>query len=352
MKKILLLIAVLLAQTVSGQVFRGESRLFGLESYVARPSLSKKDVLGRIRFYIGEKGESAYIVISIPHSTEEIDISRNNNVYIEYANDKYSRTMVHSIETNKLSKPYAREKLYETLLECPVDENELCKRRIKKISIETDNGYEFTIKLDWFWGTYMSKSFPDYFAEAKKDALKRKERREFITDTFGENIPDNIKELLEEKYPEKSYNLISLDTVYMPFRPIALLEYAIKEEIADFTDKAEEAQEAGEGCEQLLENGNTAVKEFKEELAQYEDEYNIQYAAEGGNDDYQRTVIEVIGYDGKERITLYTRVGEERPTEFDFEKTAEECRACIKELEEYIQKQRVKENEAGETLAE
>ena len=352
MKKILLLIAVLIAQTVSAQVFCGESRLFGLETYVARPSLSKKDVLGRIRYYIGEKGESTYIVVSIPHSTEEIGISRNNNVYMEYANDKYTKTLVHSIETNKLSKPYAREKLYETLLECPVDEDELCKRRIKRICIETDDGDELTIKMNWFWGTYLCKSFPDYIAEAKKDAEQRKERREFLTETFGENIPDNIKEFLEEKYPEKSYNLISLDTVYMPFRPIALLEYAIKEEIADFTYKTEEVQEAGEGCEQLLESGNTAVKEFKEELAQYEEEYKTQYAAEGGSDDYQRTVIEVIGYDGKEKITLYTRVGEERPTEFDFEKTAEECRACIKELEEYIPKLRVKDNEAGETMAE
>ena len=288
-------------------------------------------------------------MISVPHSTEEIGISRNNNVYMEYANDKYSKTLVHSIETNKLSKPYAREKLYETLLECPVDEDELCKRRIKRICIETDNGDELTIKMDWFWGTYLCKSFPDYIAEAKKDAEKRKERREFLTETFGENIPDKIKEYLKEKYPEESYNLIRLDTVYMPFRPIALLEYAIKDEMADLIYKTEEAEE---GYDQLLERCDTIVQEFKEELAQYEEEYKTQYAAEGGSDDYQLVVIEVIDYNGKEIITLYTRVGEERPTEFDFVKTADECRACIKELEEYIQKLRVKESETGEIMAE
>ena len=118
---------LLLAQTALAQVFRGESKYFGLEDYVARPSESKNDVLGCIRHYIGEKGESSYIVISIPHPTEEIGISRNNNVYIEYANNKYSRSVVHSTATNRLSKQYAREKQYETLLECPVDESELCR---------------------------------------------------------------------------------------------------------------------------------------------------------------------------------------------------------------------------------
>ena len=76
---------------------------------------------------------------------------------------------------------------------------------------------------------------------------------------------------------------------------------------------------------------------FKEKLLQYEDEFKIQYAAEGGEDDYQLVVVDVISHDGKERITLYTRVGEERPTEFDFKKTANECRARIRELEEQLE---------------
>jgi hypothetical protein len=311
-----------------------------------------KDVLGQVRYYIGEKGESAYIVISIPHSTEKIDISRNNNVYIEYANDKYSKTQVHSTETNRLSKPYAREKLYETLLECPVDEEDLCKRRIKSISIETDNKEEFIIKIGWFWGTYLCKSFPDYFAEAKEDAESRKERREFLTETFGENIPDNIKNYLEERFPEQSYNLIQLDTVYMPFRSIALFDYAIKEEIADFAYMTDEAQEAGRGYDRLLDRGDTIVKEFKKELALYEEEFEIKYAAEGKDDDYQHAVVEVIGYSGKDTITLFTKVGEEKPTEFDFKKTADECRTSIKELEEYIQRLRARNSEAGEMMAE
>ena len=347
MKKILLLIAILLAQTLSAQVFRGDSRLFGVEGYVARPEESKRDILGSIRYYIGEKGESTYFMISITHSKEKIDISRNNNVYIEYANDKYSKTQVHSTQTNRLSKPYAREKLYETLLEFPVDESELCKRRIKSISIETDNKEEFIIKIGWFWGTYLSKSFPDFFAEAKKDALKRKERREFLTETFGENIPDSIKSYLEEKYPEQSYNLIQLDTVYMPFRSIALFEYEIREKIADFIYEKEEAEAKGYGYAGLIESSDTIVTGFKEKLLQYEDEFKIQYAAEGGEDDYQLVVIDVISHDGKERITLYTRVGEERPTDFDFKNTANECRASIKELEEHIDRLRKNGNESA-----
>ena len=347
MKKILLVIAVLMTQAMSAQVFCGESKLFGLKGYIPRPHLSMKDVLGQARYYIGEKGESTYIVISIPHSIENIDISRNNNVYIEYAKNKYSKTQIHSTKTNRLSKPYAREKLYETLLECPVDKEELCKRRIKSISIETDNNEEFIIKIGWFWGTYLCKSFPDYFAEAKKDAEKRKERREFLTETFGGNIPDNIKKCLEEKYPEQSYNLVQLDTVYMPFRSIALFEYAIKEEIADFIYMTDEAQRADYGYDRLLERGDTIVKEFKDELAKYEEEYEIKYAAEGGDDDYQRAVVEVISYSEKQRITFFTKVGEEKPTEFDFKKTADECRTSIKELEECVNRLRKKGSESA-----
>lgn len=352
MKKILLLIAILLAQTLSAQVFRGDSRLFGVEGYVARPEESKRDILGSIRYYIGEKGESTYFMISITHSKEKTDISRNNNVYIEYANEKYTRTQVHSTETIKLSKPYAREKLYETLLEFPVDESELCKRRIKSISIETDNKEEFIIKIGWFWGTYLSKSFPDYFAEAKEDAESRKQRREFLTETFGENIPDSIKSYLEEKYPEQSYNLVRLDTVYMPFSSIALLEYEIREKIADFVYEKEEAEAKGYGYAGLVESSDTIVTGFKEKLLQYEDEFKIQYAAEGGEDDYQLVVVDVISHDGKERITLYTRVGEERPTDFDFKKTANECRARIKELEEHIDRLRKNGSESAGMVEE
>lgn len=345
MNRFFLLIAVLLAQPISAQVFRGESELFGLEKYVPHPKESTKDVLGWVRYYIGEKGGSTYIVISIPHSTDEIEISRNNNVYIEYANKKYSKTQVHSTETNRLSKPYSRDKLFETLVECPVDESELCKRRIKKICIETDNDDEYEIEVEWYWGTFLNKMLPTYFTEAKKSAEKRKERKEFLTDTFGEKIPENIKKYLEEKFPEQSYNLIQLDTVYMPFRSIALLEYAIKNEIADLIYKSAETEEGDNGYSKLIEKGDSIVKEFKDELARYVDEFETIYAAEGGNDDYQRAVIEIINYNGKEKETLYTRVGEENPTEFDFRKTEEECNTDIKELEELVHKLRKKKNE-------
>lgn len=347
-----MLMTLLLAQTALAQVFRGESKYFGLEDYVARPSESKNDVLGCIRHYIGEKGESSYIVISIPHPAEEIGISRNNNVYIEYANNKYSRSVVHSTATNRLSKQYAREKQYETLLECPVDENELCKRRIKSISIETYNGEEFVIRMGWFWGTYLCRSFPNYFAEAKKDAEKRKERKEFLTETFGKDIPDNINSYLKQKYPEDSYNLVQLDTVYMPFRPIALLGYAIKDATADLVGEITEAQVTGCGYALLLEKGDSIVREFKKELAMYEDEYETHYAAEGGEDDYQRVVIELVNYNGTESVTIFTRVGEEFPTDFDFHKEADGCRASIEELEKYIGQLREKGSEKAVMLAE
>ena len=352
MRRILLLMAVLLAQTMSAQLFYGESRSFGLEGYVARPSASKADVLGCIRHYIGEKGESSYIQISIPHSKEKIEISRNNNVYIEFANNRYSRSLVHSIKTEKLSKQYAKEKLYDTLLECPVDESELCKRRIKSISIETDNGDEFIIRMGWFWGTYLSKAFPDYFAEAKKDAQKRKERREFLTETYGEDIPEEIKVYLQEKYPEQSYNITLLDTVYMPFRAIAMFDYAIKETTADLLDDIAEAQEAGNAYTHLLEKGDSIVREFRKELSLYEDEYEYPYAAEGGEDDYQRVVIELVNYNGKECVTIFTRVGEDLPTEFDFGKEADECRAGINGLQESIERLRKRDAENAGMIEE
>ena len=336
---------LLLAQTALAQVFSGESKFFGLEDYVARPSESRTDVLGCIRHYIGEKGESSYIVISIPHSTEEIGISRNNNVYIEYANNKYSKSVVHSTGSNRFSKQYAKEKLYETLLECPVDESELCKRRIKSISIETDNGEEFIIRMGWFWGTYLCRSFPDYFAEAKKDAEKRKERKQFLTKTFGDDIPDNIKSYLKQKYPEDSYNLIHLDTVYMPFRPIALFGYAIKEATANIADEIARALETESSYAQVLEKGYSIVREFKNELAMYEDEYETHYAAEGGEDDYQCVVIELVNYNGTESVTIFTRVGEEHPTEFDFRKEADGCRTAIEEMENHINRLREKSDE-------
>ena len=352
MRKTLLLMTLLLAQTALAQVFRGESKFFGLEDYVARPSESKADVLGCIRHYIGEKGESSYILISLPHTKEKVDISRNNNVYIEYANNKYYRSLVHSTNTNKLSKPYARERLYETLLECPVDESELCKRRIKSISIEMDNGEELIIKMGWFWGTYLCRSFPDYFAEAKKDAEKRKERKQFLTENFGEDIPERIKSYLKEKYPEDSYNLVQLDTVYMPFRSITLLGYAIKDATADLADEIDKTKAAGISYANVLEKGDSIVMEFKRELGIYEDEYETCYAAEGGEDDYQRVVIELVNYNGTESVTIFTRVGEEHPTEFDFRKMAEDCRTAIEEMENHINRLREKKDEKGVMMAE
>ena len=75
MKKILLVIAVLMTQAMSAQVFCGESKLFGLKGYIPRPHLSMKEVLGQARYYIGEKGESTYTLIN-KHGISSATIDR------------------------------------------------------------------------------------------------------------------------------------------------------------------------------------------------------------------------------------------------------------------------------------
>ena len=337
MKKILLII-VLLVQTLQAQVFRGESDIFGIH-YDIVDSCDKKNLeAGRIRHYItASGGESTYIVISIPKATNAIDISKNRNVYIEYGDGTYFKTQVHSSETKTLSKPYARKKFFETIIECPIEENDLCQKRIKKIYLERDNGEEYTISIVRIWAKYLHRELPQYFAAAKKRAIKKKERQEFLTDTFGEKIPDKIQRYLEENYPQHSYSLMELDTVYLPYRSILLLDYAITEERIKLTDKIDEEKNNKEEYNRLLQQGDSIVSGLKEELLLLEDEYQFPQKATGKeSDDYQRAIIELINYEGKDTITLHTRISEESFTTTDFWEAADKCWEKISEFEELL----------------
>ena len=347
MRKVLLLLMVLLTQALSAQVYYGESKLFGLKSEQCDPYTD----LGCIRHYITAKAENTYFVISVPGKNEAIDISKNNNVRVEFNNDTYIKTQVHSAEVVKVSRPYARERLYSTIIEFPIDEEELCKKkRIRKIYIERDCGNIYVIEIGKFWALCLNRLFPEYIDKAKENAQKDKEQKELLADKY--QMPEYIRQYIEENYPDHSYSLVELDTVHLPLRSVMLLDYYITEEYNELTVKIDEAEEAGENYTQMVQQGEELVKNFKKELAKYEHEYMKPTAARGDENDYQRVVIELVNYNGTENVTIFTRVGEVLPTDFDFHKEADGCRASIEELEKYIGQLREKGSEKTVMMAE
>ena len=99
----------------------------------------------------------------------------------------------------------------------------------------------------------------------------------------------------------------------------------------------------------MLQHSTRELKEYKKELEMHQEEYENPQAARGDENDYQRAIIELNGYNGKETITLYTRVGEENFSTIDFRKEAENCRKSILEFEKLINRLREQqEQELGE----
>ena len=331
MKKILLLIAVLLTQTLSAQVYCGESKLFGL----SREDYDLYSDIGCIRHYMSAKGESTYFVISVPGIDMPADMSKNNKVRIQYNDDTYLMSQIHSSEVVKLSSPYARKKLYSTIIEFPVDENELCsKKRIRKIYIERDCGDVYVIETNKFRAFTLNKEFPEHFAKAKSMAEKDKEQKELLADKY--ETPGNVQRYMEEEYPQHSYSIIHLDTVHLPLQSIMLLDYFITEKQEELAGQIEEQKNAGMDYTGLLQHGDSLVSAFKEELAIYENEYRTGATARGDGNDYQRATVELKSYDGKETITLCSRIGEENFSTIDFWEEADNCREKIEEFEEFI----------------
>ncbi len=331
MKSILLLFMVIMAQTLHAQVYSGDSELFGL----SREDYDLYSDIGCIRHYMSAKGESTYFVISVPGIDTPTDMSKNNNVRIQYNDNTYLMSQIHSSEVVKLSRPYARKKLYSTIIEFPVDENELCgKKRIRKIYIERDCGEIYIIETDRLRALVLNKEFPEHFAKAKSMAEKDKEQKELLADKY--EMPEHVQRYLEEEYPQHSYSIVHLDTVHMPLHSIMLLDYCITDEQNELAEQIEELQNEGMDCTSLLQHGDSLVGAFKEELAIYENEYRTGATARGDENDYQRATVELKSYDGKETITLCSRIGEESFSTIDFWEEADNCREKIEDFEDFI----------------
>ena len=332
MRKILLFITLLLAQALSAQICSGDSDLFG---FSGGDDCDPRSNLGCIRHYIGSKGESTYLLISVPGSGEPVDFSKNNNVRIDYDNGTFLKAKVHSAEAIKLSKPYARDKFYITLVEFPIESSELCReKRIKKIQIERDCGEIHIIPIGRSTGLNLSKEFPGHFETAKNRAIENSENRKLLAD--AQQMPENIQLYVEENYPNHSYSLVQLDTVRMPFRHIMLLDYSIRRGHGELANKLEEASSVGEELTHILEQGDSLVKAFDRQLTTLEKEFKFPLAANGDQDDYQRAIIELVDYEGTETITLCSRIGEVGFSTVDFWTEANNCRKEIEELQEFI----------------
>ena len=330
-KKSLLLFMIIMAGNVGAQVYSGDSKLFGL----SREDYDLYSDIGCIRHYMSAKGESTYFVISVPGIGTPAEMSKNNNVRIQYYDDTFLKTQIHSSEVVKLSSPYAREKLYSTIIEFPIDRSELCgKKRIRKIYIERDCGNIYIIETNKLWGFILNKEFPKHFDLAKSNAEKDKEQKELLADKY--EMPEHIQCYLEEEYPQCSYSIVHLDTVHLPLQSIMLLDYGIIDELEKFAEQIEELQNAGMDCTTLLQHGDSLVTVFKEELENYEYEYRTVAAARGDENDYLRATVELKSYEGTETITLCSRIGEENFSTIDFWEEADNCWKKIEEFEELI----------------
>lgn len=331
MKSILLLFMVIMAQTLHAQVYSGDSKLFGL----SREDYDLYSDIGCIRHYMSAKGESTYFVISVPGIDTPTDMSKNNNVRIQYNDDTYLMSQIHSSEVVKLSSPYARKKLYSTIIEFPVDKSELCgKKRIRKIYIERDCGEIYIIETNRLRAFTLNKEFPEHFAKAKSMAEKDKEQKELLADKY--EMPEHVQRYLEEEYPQHSYSIIHLDTVHLPLQSIMLLDYFITEKQEELAGQIEEQKNAGMDYTGLLQHGDSLVGAFKEELAIYEQEYRTGTTARDDGNDYQRATVELKSYDGKETITLCSRIGEDSFSTIDFWEEADNCRKKIEDFEDFI----------------
>ena len=332
MKRFLLFVMLILVQTLSAQIYSGKSNFF---AFSGEDDCDPRNDLGYIRHYITPKGESTYFSISLPGAGTAIDISKNSNVRIDYNDGTFLKTKVHSSEVCKLSKPYAKEKFYVTLIEFPIERNELCnEKRIRKILIERDCGEIYIISVKRFTGLYLNKEFPGHFETAMNRAIADCKNKQQLADAH--RLPEHLQLYIVENYPNHSYSLALLDTVHMPFRQIQLLDYSIKNEHGELANKIEEARSGGEEYTHFLEQGDSIVKEFDEQLISLENKLEFPLAARGDQDDYQRAIIVLVDYDGKKEMTLYTRVGETTPTPIDPWQVADKCSKSIADLEELI----------------
>lgn len=332
MKKILLLVAVLLTQTLSAQIVRGDSELFSFTP--DGDTDNYRTELGFIRHYIGTKGESTYFVISIPGDGNPVKIEKNKSVFIKFADGKYIKTQVHSVKSYKLSKPYARKKFYTTIVECPIDENEFCKKRIKGIYIEMNEGNEYEISIGYIWSRVLKRELPGYFTNARKVAQKKKERKEFFAEEF--ETPNNIQRFIEENHSDKSYRIIGLDTVNLPITAVSSLNYFITKETIELENRINENLD----YDSLQARTDSIVKEFKKEVDIYEAAYNNPKPAKYDGNDYQRAVVELIDHNGNDTIKLLTRIGEEEFSSVNFYREIENCRKGISEIEEVLERMR------------
>jgi hypothetical protein len=148
--------------------------------------------------------------------------------------------------------------------------------------------------------------------------------------------PGHVQRYLEEEYPQHSYSIIHLDTVHLPLQSIMLLDYFITEKQEELAGQIEELKNAGMDYTGLLQHGDSLVGAFKEELAIYENEYRTGATARGDGNDYRRATVELKSYDGKETITLCSRIGEEGFSTVDFCEEADNCRKKIEEFENFI----------------
>ena len=344
MKKILLLVAILFTQALSAQVYYGDSDFFCF----AFNDMNPLSEFGCVRHYIGTKGESTFLIVSIQSYNKAVNISKNKNVRIDYSDGTFMKTKVHSSKVVTLSKPYAKKKFYTTLVEFPVEKEELCsKKKIRKIYIEKDNENIHLIEIGQLNALCLNKEFPEYFSVAEKRAQEDKTQKLLVASNY--EMPQHIQQHVEEKYPNCSYSLIELDTVHLPLSQIVLLNYFVTDSREELAAKADEAQKAGQSYAQMLQHSTRELKEYKKELEMHQEEYENPQAARGDENDYQRAIIELNGYNGKETITLYTRVGEENFSTIDFRKEAENCRKSILEFEKLINRLREQqEQELGE----
>ena len=327
----MLLLLLIIAQTLPAQVYCGDSELFGL----SREDYDLYSDIGCIRHYMSAKGESTYFVIAVPGIGTPAEMSKNNNVRIQYYDDTFLKTQIHSSEVVKLSSPYAREKLYSTIIEFPIDKSELCgKKRIRKIYIEKDCGEIYVIETNRLRALVLNKEFPEYFDLARSNAEKDKEQKELLADKF--EMPEHIQCYLEEEYPQCSYSIVHLDTVRLPLQSIMLLDYCITDELDKFAEQIEELQNTGIDCTSLLQQGDSLVTKLKEELENYEHEYSTGATARGDENDYLRATVELKSYEGTETITLCSRIGEENFSTIDFLEEADNCWKKIEEFEELI----------------
>lgn len=335
MKKILLLLMLMLAQTLSAQVCYGDSDVFCFAFNDDNPLVE----YGCVRHYISAKGERTFLVISIQNYEKAIGIDKNNNVRINYNDGTHLKTVVHSSTVETLSKPYAKKKFFATLVEFPVGKNELCSgKKIKEIYIEMNDGRLYHLEIGKVWATHLATLFPELFSEAKEKAEKNRKHKQEVAPK--NEMPKHIKQFIEEYYPEHSYSLIKLDSVHLPLSSIVLLDYFITEALNGLTGKIDEAEKSGQDNTQLLQQSIVQLKKFKRELKNYENEYLNPKPARGDDDDYLRTIIELNGYDSKETLMLYSRVDEESFATIDFWKEADDCRKGIQQFEELIDRLR------------